>query len=309
MSLTVQLNSSPGSTWAQLAARTSRLISLVSRANVRYQVGSFGIDLPCSHALPIYRRAFPLYDTGIGRLARLVSNKYPKSSIVDIGANVGDTAAVIRSSTDAPLLCIEGNPAFTRLLELNVKKLGAGVSVEKKMVGQVSGKTPGEIVTERGTARIAATTKDDSEIDFSTLAEILARHVELPAPKLIKVDTDGFDIPILLGATDVLGATQPVLFFEFCPDYYTESQIEGLWEHLLSLGYAWAVSLSNIGEYEGSMALRNDQWRTDLRLRYLGHGIQRYADVALFSANDVDIGKAFGCSEAEATLHCRETRP
>ncbi len=305
LSLNVQLGLKPRSALSRIAARALGVGRLLGDVDVQYRIGQYEIDIPSSHALPFYQHAFPLYDTAIGRLAELVSKKYLSSSIIDVGANVGDTAAAIRSRTTAPILCIEGNPAFSRLLDSNVLKLGKDIFVERTMIGPSSGKAPGKVISENGTAHIAPATSGEDAIDFSTLTDVLARHIHLLPPRLLKIDTDGYDVPILLGSADVLRASQPVVFFEFCPDYYDELHTERVWELLTSLGYERAIELCNTGEYEGEMDIRSGTSRRDLRLRYLGSGVHRYADIAVFSVSDFDISEAFRLGEAEATLESR----
>ncbi|HAZ47443.1 MAG TPA: hypothetical protein DDW76_13245 [Cyanobacteria bacterium UBA11369] len=77
-----------------------------------YQIGRYQIILPSDHLLDAYQSTWLRYDKALGYIAHAIFEKYPKSSAIDIGANVGDSAALIRQYSDIPVLCIEGNPNF-----------------------------------------------------------------------------------------------------------------------------------------------------------------------------------------------------
>ena len=80
------------------------------------KIGRFELVLPTDHMLETYKRKFKLYDWILGEVARLVTAKYPDATAIDIGANVGDSAAVLSRHGDMPILCIEGHPTFITFL-------------------------------------------------------------------------------------------------------------------------------------------------------------------------------------------------
>ncbi len=80
----------------------------------------------------------PLYETyrddskfnsELGRIASSVYTKYPEIVSVDEGANIGDTAAIIRSVCPAPIVCIEGDEMIGRVLNENLHMLGDTTAV------------------------------------------------------------------------------------------------------------------------------------------------------------------------------------
>ena len=77
-----------------------------------YMVGRTRVVLPLDHALETYQARWKRYDRALGEIAHIVRGKYPDLRAVDIGANVGDTAALIFAYDDIPTLCIEGTEAF-----------------------------------------------------------------------------------------------------------------------------------------------------------------------------------------------------
>lgn len=270
---------------------------------VEYRVGSFQLLFPRSHRLPEYQRAFPLYDTAIARLATLVHAKYPSSSVVDIGANVGDTAAAIRSGSPAPLLCIEGADDFFRVLEHNARRLGADVFLDRALVGATDSVVAGAITAGGGTARIDSSAA--GRVRLQPLEQILARHPDLPAPGLVKIDTDGFDCPIVEGSMAVWRSANPILFFEYDPDYYPRWNPLPMWDALAGAGYSLALVFESTGELVSAMDLSDRIALEILHARYAGRDHVRYADVALFPARDSDLAGRFRDGELRAMLASR----
>jgi FkbM family methyltransferase len=293
-----------------LGRLSSRLRGAVAAAGdplVGYRIGRFDVLLPLSHRLPEYQRAFPLYDTALGRLAALVHAEHPTASVVDIGANVGDTAAAIRSASPAPLLCIEGAAQFFPLLEENARHLGPGVFLDRSLVGETASVLAGAIHTRGGTGHV---TQEGSErLEMFALQDILARHSSLPAPALVKIDTDGFDCPIVEGSMELWRRLRPVLFFEYDPAFYPGWDPLPMWAALSEAGYGEALVFENTGPYEVRVELRDRTALEDLHARYSGHGHHRYADVAVFAASDSELARRFREGELRATLASRGCAP
>src|SRR5450755_4665515 len=52
------------------------------------------LAMPLSHDLPIHRASHPDYSRNLGRVAAALHEVRPGASVVDIGANVGDSVAI-----------------------------------------------------------------------------------------------------------------------------------------------------------------------------------------------------------------------
>src|SRR6266852_517263 len=83
---------------------------------VRYNLAGLELRLPLSHNLPLYRRSFPLYSSNVGRIAAAVAAKYRDIHVIDIGANIGDTVAIVRAQVNCPILCVEGDASVCEIL-------------------------------------------------------------------------------------------------------------------------------------------------------------------------------------------------
>jgi FkbM family methyltransferase len=248
---------------ARLKAAISARKALVRLGDpsVRYRVGDVELELPLSHELPFYRRDHSHYDGRIGALARELGG-----SVVDIGANVGDTAAFIRAESEVPILCVEGDDRFFALLERNAARLG-DVELEHAFVDAPK---RGRVERRAGTARIVA---GESVLPTKPLATILTEHARFARPALLKLDTDGMDVPILLANLELLERLRPALFFEYDPHLGATPDV---FERLADVGYVTAEWFENTGDPAGSVELP-----AHLHERYVGHGGRRYADVCV----------------------------
>jgi FkbM family methyltransferase len=185
--------------------------------------------------------------------------------VVDIGANVGDTAAVIRAASDVPILCIEGDDRYFAILRRNAARLDPPVELEH---AYVDAPPLAAVERGRGTARLVP---GDEPVRTRTLAEILADHPRFAEPALVKIDADGGDVPILLAELDLLARLRPALFFEYDPHLGASPVV---FERLAEIGYTAADVYENTGELARVAALDDD-----IHSAYVGHGGARYADI------------------------------
>lgn len=92
-------------------------LAAVADPPVRFELEGMSLLLPLSHDLPRLRGQFPLYSDNLRRLAAAAAAKYADLVVVDIGANVGDSVALVRAAApDAPILCVEGDPRYLEFL-------------------------------------------------------------------------------------------------------------------------------------------------------------------------------------------------
>jgi|ERR1017187_766883 hypothetical protein len=84
------------------------------------RIGQYAIEVPTRNPVAWQYGYAPELISQLGRQTSLVSSKYPNLAAIDIGANVGDTACIIKSAADIPLLCIEGDEFTFAYLQRNV---------------------------------------------------------------------------------------------------------------------------------------------------------------------------------------------
>jgi FkbM family methyltransferase len=234
----------------------------------------------------------------LGRIAARVASARTGATVVDIGGNVGDSAAIIRSACTAPVLCVEGDAQFLPYLEHNVRLL-ADVELEPSYVdaGQPGRST---VIRSGGTARLVAGEEDHGEgaISVSSIDEILERHPRFTNPALVKVDTDGQDVGILQAAADLLRKVHPVLFFEFDPELTVDRDAWEVLPLLEDLGYERALFFANTGRLLAD--LPKSEWSRP-RLEPLIEGDTAYLDICAAATSDLDIIHAVAAAEAGAS--------
>lgn len=192
------------------------------RKNHEYRIPAWAkkLKLPQKHPLFSILESAPHYQKNLQQIAQKVFAKYSSSTMVDVGANIGDTACLIRSTTNIPILCIEGDEEYFKYLEKNTRYL-RDVTRVCTLVGD--GKVAGNLSLERiraqGTMRLVPSDKkNETHTNQNTVDSVVFAKQKLKPVKLIKVDTDGFDTQVLRGAKQIIKRDQPVIFIEYTPD-------------------------------------------------------------------------------------------
>src|SRR3954466_4260771 len=91
--------------WEQRLLRTAlRLIRHLGDPAVRISSNGRPIYLPISHDLPLHRSSHPGYSTNLARIAACMAARFDDLAVIDVGANVGDSLALLRSTGDFPVL-------------------------------------------------------------------------------------------------------------------------------------------------------------------------------------------------------------
>lgn len=172
---------------------------------------SWSLLMPFSHELPTYWNRFPTYDRLPLRVARTLRAEHGFLSMVDVGANVGDTVRLTEPEVGDQYLAIEPHPAFFKYATSN---LSAFPNVTCLCVA--CGSSAGRIVLSeerRGTAGRGEITKGPS-VELLTLDELLEKRVLNAPVTFIKIDTDGYDLDVINGAWRTIERDRPVLLVE-----------------------------------------------------------------------------------------------
>ena len=188
--------------------------SLVRR-EIRYPIGVFTIRLPSDHALPGYQRKYPTYD----RFLQFLAAELPEGTIIDVGANVGDSIAAMASANDRhDFAAVEPSPQFQAYLRRNIEAMQAErpglkianyacfLSADLPITGQSVGRGTGRAV-------IGAEGGDGEQVANISL-DSLCRDKGIDRIALLKVDTDGFDWSVIESGMETIARSRPPIFFE-----------------------------------------------------------------------------------------------
>ncbi len=283
-------SNSPVGKGTYLALRAVRQLRLaLSDPVVIFPLGSCRLCLPLSHELPFYKKRFPEYARNLGRVSFHVSQKYPNLTMIDVGANVGDSVAVVRMFSEHAILCIEGEPRFFKLLAQNTRNL-RDLELEQTFIGAAGDHVSG-IHREPGNAQVRLG-PGPTQASICTLSEVLARHPRFASAKLLKLDAEGFDCKIIAAEAEFLRCNKPVLFFEYFPKSCETAghQPFAVFPQLRELGYFALLIYQNFGNYFMSLSL--DQVDSLLDLHDFLVDLQGFCDVVAFHREDLDIAAA-----------------
>lgn len=217
--------------------RTRRKVRTVFNRDRIYTVGGKQLALPPEHLLPEYQAAFPKYDRYFLSFLQHLAQLGTPISLIDIGANVGDTsAAFLVEIPQARAICIEGNDRYIPYLRRNLKPFSTVTIVDALVLHE-----PGEWswITQDGTGRLVpseGTTSEQTRKARISPSQVLA----LAGPgdlTIWKSDTDGFDIPILLSSFDTISSQCEIIWIEFDPSLNTSGSedVSSLLESIASL--------------------------------------------------------------------------
>ena len=211
---------SPGST-GLLKLRTrlfghlrQRLLSLKALKDAPVSMRAHGetLAMPLAHNLPLILANMPFYDSVLNRVARYLRQRDGFVSLVDVGANIGDTVTACSLESSDTALCIEPNVEYWPYLQQNLQaSKGRAVSAQT-LVGAKDGVLTANAFTSQGTARYIPT-ETGERIPVRSIPSLMA-EMGLDGCNFLKIDTDGHDFECLRGAEPLLKKSMPIVLFE-----------------------------------------------------------------------------------------------
>lgn len=259
------------------------------------------LKMHATNPLGVWYNKFPYFNSELKRLAELLKKNYPDSGIIDIGANIGDTYAILKSGFDTFFLCIEGDSQVFQYLKANLSTQN-DVEIMNVYLGEKSGRKYVELEKEGWNTTIIPNQKSNTakQIEFITLDEILFSKYPNQFYKLLKIDAEGFDTIILRGAIEFLKKTNPVIAFEYNRDNMDVIKENGIitLKLLNEIGYDQIFVYESQGCFIQSFKLGDFQLMEQLH-EYSGSSRRGifYFDLILFHKSDEYLAKEFMISE------------
>jgi FkbM family methyltransferase len=240
-----------------------------------------------SKNLPHLHECQPLRDQCVGIVAQEIGKKYADQLIIDIGANIGDTAAIIASKASNPLLLIEASDFFYSYLVKNAAKLNNKIVTHKILIG-TGEYTSGELFHWGGTAEW----KEDTSTTPVHTEKI--HNMTKESVCFIKSDTDGYDFKILLASLPWLAIQKPALLIESQireqKDFDTQVR---LLDELSNIGYDNFIVWDDTGNH--LLSTNESQVISDISRQKLnsslngGLKISSNFDICCFHIQDIDV--------------------
>lgn len=259
---------------------------------VERRVQGVRLVMPRSHRLSEYAARYPRYGQNLVDLAGLLGDHTQELSVVDVGANIGDSALQVLRRTDARILCVEGDPYWAAYIRRNVANEDR-IEIEEALVATHATTASTSPTRVGGTTRFgdgnASTSQPPSSLIMAD--DLRDRHSRFDHADLIKSDTDGYDVALIPALAQAWRDSRPVLFFEYDPELTATAGLENpsrVWEELAQLGYGTVGIWDNFGNALGLGDVRSmSDWTQRLRKdtqakRY------HYWDVAVAHADDTE---------------------
>ena len=247
-----------------------------------------------THQFPFTISQNKLYSTNLPRLCKYVSEKYPAVTVIDVGANIGDTVFLIKQEVDCEILSIEGNKDYISLLECNNKQY-KNVATENCLVGSEDGKEVVKAISDGfGTTYFIREEGEGVETkgaEFKTLETIISSYPKFKDFKILKIDTDGYDCEIIRGNINYIAVKRPIIFFEYAPPWLPngkDSEIS-IFSDMCNIGYEHFIFYSGQGELLYSIS-KDENFIHNIIVahQFIARG-RRFGDVIAFSKYDKDL--------------------
>ena len=247
--------------------------------------------LPWSHRLPDYAVSGSAYGQNLVQLAAELADAGPLT-VLDVGANVGDSAVQILHAAQGRVLCVEGDPAYLKFLHLNTDA-DPCITVVEALLAVDPSAAPLTAVRSGGTTRFTEGAMANS-LPALTCDELRERYPEFARLRLVKSDTDGYDVVLVPIIARAWHDNPPVLFFEYDPQL---SRVAGnapleVWERLRELGYRRVAVWDNGGRPLGRTDVDEVTVLASILDRPFGKRGHRYWDVAVVHESDAVGGRA-----------------
>lgn len=169
------------------------------------------IALPAYHKLPEYLAFCDQYDRFLPILAGCLD---PDSVIIDVGANCGDSLALMYGkNSKAHYIAIEPDPEFDLYLQRNVAEIkkkdrSAQIMTIQKMIGKSI--LSADLAGTGGTKSAIIGSGNLKTISLDEICKINA----IEKVHFIKSDVDGYDYDVIASASETIKRDKPLLFFE-----------------------------------------------------------------------------------------------
>ncbi len=218
------------------------------------------LRMPAEHPLSPILMNHPQYNRPLALAVTALAQSTPQRplTVVDVGANIGETVAIIeqRNPGISEYLCVEADEEIAALCKFNHQGNPAVQTVQAFI-----GENEGAMVRLEDDGRANPSTKlvSHPSAAATSTANRLRRLDSVAGPfaqshgwlSLIKVDTEGFDFSVLRSSSALLEGFRPAVYFEWYAallEGLNENPCDGF-DFLAKHGYEHFVFFSSVGDY------------------------------------------------------------
>jgi FkbM family methyltransferase len=254
------------------------------------KVGKFTVKINSKSGLKYCYEHCKDYGTQLSKLTQMLSRRYPDLQVIDIGANQGDSVALIKSGADVPVISVEGDDSLFEQFIDNTAQF-SNVSLIRSFLSEDKGEINCEYanVGHNLTLLPAQKSKNSVLTSFTSVDALYATLAVNDKCKLLKIDTEGFDLKILRGSSLFLEAVKPVVLFEMNREnlFYTEKDPFSIYHWLLDRSYHLILFYESDGRFMFSSNLGNTDFLKQIYDYVDGRNAKiRYLDIVVFHKDD-----------------------
>ncbi|MFZ2031027.1 MAG: FkbM family methyltransferase [Vitreimonas sp.] len=244
---------------------------------VSFRFCGYDLMVPSKHPLIAYHTPNsniyqPYRDGGLGIIAAALTQLGRQGVAIDIGANVGDTLAIIASNSDLKIICVEASDFFAEYLRANIDRHFKDRAEIRHAFVAAQPDDPGHALLHwGGTARPI----DKPFSESSSVVSIGSLLAEFSEVALLKIDTDGFDLAIIEACLEARPAPTFPIYFEMeitsnQPDEVRAAaeRSQVFFNRVVNAGYRRAFVWDDPGRFYGLIDLADGAAVTNL-LNYM----------------------------------------
>jgi FkbM family methyltransferase len=265
------------------------------------QVGDFEIRINNKSGLKYCYEHCKDYGAQLLRLTSFLNSRYPDLEVIDIGANQGDSVALIKSGADVPVISVEGDETIIDQFKHNTAQFN-NVTLLKTFLSDSETELACSYtkIGHNLTIDPAQNGAGTALTKFLSVNSLYAGSVINDRCKLLKIDTEGFDLKIIRGADIFLNAVTPVILFEFNRDnlQVTETAPFEIFSWLLEHAYDQILIYESDGRFMFSSNLKDQRFLRQLFDYFDGNQAKiYYIDLVVFHSRDELLANDFIMAE------------
>lgn len=186
------------------------LIKRTFRVKQLVKFGNYTLEFPYNNPIPGFLNKYEKFNRFLPRLIKLFRNN---TSVIDVGANVGDTVgSLVCENDNLKYYCIEPYEKYRVFLRSNVRKITekhpkCSIKILEHLIGNhrnpvcLEGPSGSKSAVESASGNYIPITLDQVCLNISDIS-------------LIKIDIDGNDYQVIDSGTMTIKKHKPVIFFE-----------------------------------------------------------------------------------------------
>jgi FkbM family methyltransferase len=254
------------------------------------KVGNFELQLSNGNGLKECYWYSKEYGASLTRLTSVLNNHFADFSAVDIGANQGDSVALIKTGADVPVISVEGDGTLAESYASNTARF-KNVQLIKTFLSDQDVEMDCTYTKVGHNLTIVPSKKSNGSTltKFFSIDYLYQNKVLNDSCKLLKIDTEGFDLKIIRGGDKFITSVKPAILFEFNRENLevVETEPFSIFPWLLNHNYNTILFYESDGRFMFSSTLSDQKFMKQLFDYVDGKNAKiYYMDIIAFHADD-----------------------